>query len=236
MPKRSPSIEHVEIRPFRPEDRPAIARLCAESGLQGRLDEYFCDQEIFAAIWLDPFLKGSPEECLTVVHQGEVAGYLVASMDDWFYVRSARILWPYVFRLTWRFLSGRYQAHPQSVRFAWWALLRSWREIPRTPRRSACFHFNLAPELRGGQLGHELTRLFIERARFLGRRTWHTLVFTGEIGRPRRFWQSLGFEVYSSRPCTLFSRKSEVICVVKPVGEANPRALLRPKRPDGSAA
>lgn len=230
MPKRSPSIERVEIRPYRPEDRPAIAEICVSTGLQGRLDEFFCDREIFAAIWLDPFLKGSPEECLTVEEDGRIVGYLVASMDDRFYQRAAAILWPYVFRLTWRFATGRYNAHAQSLRFAWWALLRAWREIPRTPKGSACFHFNLAPEMRGGQLGHELTRRFIERARTLGRRSWHTLVFSGEIGRPRRFWQTMGFQVYSSRTCTLFERQSEVICVMKELDEGNPKAILKPRR------
>jgi ribosomal protein S18 acetylase RimI-like enzyme len=170
---------------------------------------------LFAKLWLSPYLDIGPEDVFTVENDGQVGGYLVACFSDHYTLLVLRANWRWLIVMIARSLLGRYRHHPPSARFVRWLLFRSWRETPRTPRQSGHFHFNLVPELRGNEIGDCLLRAFEQRLIQKGRNQWHGLVFTSENHRSLRLYKRLGFEVYDTRPCSLFAEPSEVLCVRK---------------------
>src|SRR5512135_2374593 len=75
------SEEQSRIRPYRPEDRPAICRLCCETGFLGNpIDPVYQDRELFAELFTRPYLDHQSEWALVVEVNGRVVGYLLGSV------------------------------------------------------------------------------------------------------------------------------------------------------------
>jgi hypothetical protein len=197
-----------------------MERICLATGLGGKLKEHFCDEEVFLAIWLGPYLALDSASCLVAEKEGKITGYLVATYDDRFVVKAARWLLPSVLKMLGRWALGRYRSHPPTGRFIRWLLLRSWRENPRTPKPSASFHFNIDGEEKDGYPGFKLGRAFIEEARRRGKPQWHAVVFAGNGRRTRADYERMGFSIFDYRPCSLFEASdSEIATITRPLRE-----------------
>lgn len=208
----------ANIRPYQPEDRPDVERICVETGLGGKLDEYFCDRELFVKLWLAPYLDVCPEHCRVAISEGKVVGYLVATFDPDWTPKAAKSLIPWVAKLVGRWMSGRYRHHNPTSRFVKWFLTQSWRELPKSPKNSCQFHFNVDPNFQGSDLGIQLGRHFVLEAKSRGMKEWYCVVITGPGKKSRKFYERLGFVINDSKPFALFGDGAEVLCCVKQLG------------------
>lgn len=209
-----------------------MERVCAENGLRGNLDKYFCDRELFAKLWLAAFLDGEPESSWVAERDGVVVGYLVGAIKPGFERRAVRSILPYVLRLLGRWISGRYRHHPPSGRFVRWFLMRSWREVPHHAPGSSNFHFSVDQEQRGGErLGDALMEAYFERLRSLEISRFHIHVFASSGRREVGFYRRSGFKVEDVKVSTLFTEPTCVVSLWHPVPESMGFAKFRRKVP-----
>lgn len=215
----------ANIRPYESADREEVERICVVTGLGGRLDDYFSDKELFPKLWLAPYLDVCPESCRVAVHEGKVVGYLVATFDPKWAPKAARALVPWVGKLVGQWLAGQYRHHKPTSEFVKWFLLKSWRELPKAPKNSCQFHFNVDPEFQGSDLGIQLGRHFVLEAKARGMKEWYCVVITGPGKKKRGFYERLGFQIYDSKPFALFGGGAEVLSCVKQLGSESTSLL-----------
>ncbi|MBX3097398.1 MAG: hypothetical protein KF812_11095 [Fimbriimonadaceae bacterium] len=207
----------MSIRPFEQKDRQAVRQICIETGLKGNLHEIFEDSEIFADLWLDPYLRGEPESCLVALAENQVVGYLVANQKSGFKFKALKFLIPTVVKVAWRAVSGVYK-NESSCRFAKWLITNSWREAPRTPRDTPSFHFNVSEVARGAKaLGDELIAAFCDEARNRGHTNFYIQVFSSSKDRPLPFYLRVGFEIFDVRETSVFPYPAVLATLVRKV-------------------
>ena len=74
-----PEARHT-VRPYRPEDRPLLRAICADTGFLGRpIDPVFEDRELFADYLTGYYTDVEPESTFVCELNGEVKGYLMGS-------------------------------------------------------------------------------------------------------------------------------------------------------------
>lgn len=210
----------IQIREYRPEDRPTVERICELTGLRGELDTLFCDRPLFVRLWLAPYLDGEPEHCLVAVQESKVIGYLVGTAKRGFKWRAFRCLFPHLATLFFKWMTGQYRHHPPSGHFVRWVLFRSWREFPKVPENAGSFHFNLDPELVAVLVGERLIARFDDHIRNAGLDGWYAVLFSSPTKRPVRMYKKMGFEIVDKKPCTLFPEGDvSAVCIYKPITE-----------------
>lgn len=141
------------IRPYRPEDREAVRRICRRTAYRNRGSAaLFEDDELFADYWTSYYTDREPESCLVVEEEGEVIGYLLGSADTPRMVATmARSIVPRILGLMlWRLATFRYR-NPATRRTIMWMLFYSWREAPSLPIRKypGHYHCNILRQGRG---------------------------------------------------------------------------------------
>jgi ribosomal protein S18 acetylase RimI-like enzyme len=217
----------MTIRNYRPEDRAQVEKICADTGLRGHLDQLFCDRELFAKIWLAPYLENEPENCFVAEDEGQVVGYIVSALDPQFPKRALRALAPHLATMLRNTLGGRYRRHPESHQFVRWLLLRSWREKPGEPRNSTHLHFNVAEGYRNGELGLDLLATYFRQIRERGFKQFHAVVWAGSGAREIDRYLRLGFEPYSISPTTVLPEPIFFTCLTRDVPEGDRMARRR---------
>lgn len=218
------------LRAYHPSDRAGVEAVCIATGLSGRLPDLYCDAELFAKIWLSPFLEGEPDSCWVVEDQGRIVGYLVGSARPGFMARAIWCLWPYLGKALGRWARGSYRHHPPSGRFLRWLCLRSWQETPSAPPGAGNFHFNLLPEYQGrGTLGADLGHQFLNHLRQKGVSWFYIHVFVAHWLRGYGFYRRLGFRTYDLRPCSLYGDDSALGCFTQPVPPAGLEQVRQPR-------
>lgn len=71
------------LRPYRPEDRPAVRRICHQTGYMGDpVDWLWRDRESFADLFSGYWTDREPESATVAEVDGEVAGYLLGCRDS----------------------------------------------------------------------------------------------------------------------------------------------------------
>ena len=216
------------VRPYHPTDRPAIERICVQSGLKGRLENYFCDEELFAKLWLAPFLDAEPESCWVAEVDGEVVGYLVSAIKPTFRTLAPIAVAPHIIKLTKNWLTGKYRHHAPSVAFAKWVLFRSWRELPPSPVSSSNFHFNVLGESRGAtRIGDELMNQYFSALRELGKETFYVHIFGMPGKRDLQFYRRIAFKILGVKRCSIFKEPTVVASLQRlvPANDLNWREI-----------
>jgi predicted N-acetyltransferase YhbS len=80
MPQNGDSA--VSIRKYRPEDRPAVRRICCLTAMVGEPSAaFFDDDEVFADALTSYYTDREPESCFVAERGREVVGYLIGSKD-----------------------------------------------------------------------------------------------------------------------------------------------------------
>lgn len=205
----------MTIRRYRPEDRAAVEAICAETGLSGRLEEFFCDKPLFVKLWLDAYLYGEPESCWVAEDEEGVQGYLVGSMKPGFKWRALRLLLPHLMKGIGRLITGKYRHHPPSERFIKWLAFRSWRETPEHPQPGGNFHFNVRADRQGSEAaGTEMLAAFIGDLKDRGIPLLYAHVFLNSRARRSLFYRRLGLALYDLRKTTLYPEEAAIACYV----------------------
>jgi hypothetical protein len=145
------------IRPYRPEDRASVRRICFETGLMGAsIAPQYADQESWADCLTSHYTDREPEHAQVVESEGEVVGYLLSTSD------ARRVRDPMLIALKHCLLRG-ICFRPGTAGFYGRAGLDMLRDafaahkpafdLARYPGHT---HSNLTPRARRGGLGTEL--------------------------------------------------------------------------------
>jgi hypothetical protein len=196
-------VKHI-IRPYRPDDRPILRAICADTGFLGQpIDPVFEDRELFADYLTSYYTDAEPESTLVCELDGEVKGYLMGSR---FPKRKARFekrkLPGLVVRGLWRYFFRPYNA--ASRNYVRWILMQARAEQPFTPPDIPHFHFNIRPEARSVAATRELVDTFLQYLTAHGEKQVYGQVATYESRRGDRMFARYGFRVIDQREVTKY--------------------------------
>jgi predicted deacetylase len=214
----------LRVRPYRPEDRPAVRRICADTGFLGSpIDSVFEDRELFADFLTSPYTDAEPENCFVLEgSSGAVQGYLTASRD----ARKRRAYLAKHFPL-WllralRGMLGGY--HSYSRQYLWWLFLRGPRETPSAPKNTAHFHINLMSEAKSVEAVRMVVDQFLKLMTEKKVRCVYAQVVTRGDRRGERMFARYGFRVTDRRQITKFQGHSnepvQLCTIVKDLAES----------------
>ncbi len=212
------------VRPYRPEDRPVIRKICADTGFLGKpIDPVFEDRELFADFLTAPYTDAEPENCFVLEGpNGAIEGYLTASSDAG---KRGRYLAQHVPGWLVRAAKGLLGGYgPASRRYLWWLIFRGRRETPAAPREAAHFHINLVPEAKSVGATRSLIDTFLAAVGKRGVRCVYGQMVTQGDRRGERMFARYGFRVIDRKRVTKFRAHSEeevYLCtVVKDLAES----------------
>jgi GNAT superfamily N-acetyltransferase len=188
-------MEEVRVRPYRPSDREAVRRICADTGFLGQpIDPVFEDRELFADYLTGYYTRFEPDALLVCELGGEVRGYLMGCRRPLLkqtYQVFANLL--VAGRAVYRCYARPYNRASRD--FIRWVALNSWRELPAAPRNTPHFHMNVLPEARSVKGTRALIRTFLELLRAHGHRRVYGQMITYTTRRSESLFRRYGFEV-----------------------------------------
>ena len=183
------------IRPYRPEDRAAVRRICYLTGyMGGRVDWLWRDRESFADLFSGYWTDREPQSASVAERDGEVVGYLLGCVDTrrvpnpgpmmaHHLLRRGLLVRPGTAGVLWRMIgdvavdAARHQLPPMS------AYDRQW---------PAHLHIDLLEVARGHGVGAGLVRRFFDRLRESGVAGCHVETMA-ENTRAVAFFEAMGF-------------------------------------------
>jgi ribosomal protein S18 acetylase RimI-like enzyme len=195
--------KHI-IRPYRPDDRPALRAICADTGFLGRpIDPVFEDRELFADYLTAYYTDEEPESTFVCELGGEVKGYVMGCRFPKRKARyETRVLPGLVLRGLWRCFTRPYNA--ASRKYIWWILTQARRENPYSPPDIPHFHFNIRPEARSVAATREMVDMFLGHLVRHGEKQVYAQVVTYESRRGVRMFARYGFRVVDEREVTKY--------------------------------
>jgi ribosomal protein S18 acetylase RimI-like enzyme len=189
----------MSVRPYRPQDRDAVRRICFETGFMGEpCDWYWRDFESFADMWTAYYTDREPETLFVAVDDNDrVLGYVAGCVDTANAPSMREALGRHLYR---RFLLYR----PGTAGFLWRGMLDSLRDRNgndgelRDPRWPSHLHIDLLPEGRGQGVGAALMDEVIERFQARGSPGCHLSTLDENVGAIA-FFESQGFSRHGPR-------------------------------------
>lgn len=197
-----------KIRPYKPEDREAVRRICCDTGFMGNpIDPLFSDRELFADFLTVYYTDYEPESSLVAVdpETDQVVGYLLGCLryraNTW---RTLQILLTRVIPLgLYRYLTFRYNR--ETRRYLYWLVFKGVRQTPKALPRSAHYHINLLQKYRTGPDVRGLMFRFWKEAQDRGARAvYGQMVITDD--KRTHFFRRYGFDVLDKKRITKFDR------------------------------
>jgi len=215
-------VLRVQLRPYRPDDLPAVRRICADTGFLGQpIDPVFEDRELFADYLTGYYTRFEPDALLICEVRGQVRGYLMGCRrpllkQAYQVLANIRVAAKALYRCHARPYNGASRA------FLRWVLLNSWREVPAAPRNTPHFHMNVLPEARSIRSTRALIQSFLNFLRAHGHRRVYGQIVTYATRRNEAFFNRYGFQVVDRVPVTKyrkhFSGRVLLSTVVKDLG------------------
>src|SRR5207302_8687285 len=135
----------VRIRPYRPEDREAVRRICADTGFLGRpIDPVFEDRELFADYLTGYYTRVEPASLLVCELDGVVKGYLMGCRrplikQAYQAFANVAVAAKAIYRCYARPYNESSRTFPPSM------LRNPWRKLLVPPPFSFHFYFNILP-------------------------------------------------------------------------------------------
>ncbi len=200
----APVTSRQVVRPYRPEDRAAIRRICADTGFLGRpIDPVFEDRELFADYLTGYYTDAEPESTFVCLLDGEVKGYIMGCRFPRRKARyEARMLPGLVLRGVWRYFTRPY--HAASRRYVRWILTQARLEVPFSPPDMAHMHFNILPEARSVPALREFINIFLAYLYEQGEKAVYGQVVSYGMRRGERLFARYGFRVVDQREVTKY--------------------------------
>lgn len=181
----------TQIRPFRPGDEPALARICLKTADAGAdATGVFDDDGIWAEVFVLPYVARHPELAFVIeTDDGRVAGYVVAaantrSFEDWF----ATSWWPQ-FADRW---PRPVEENTRQDGTLIYAYSRRGGAEPYGDDYPAHLHIDLLPELQGQGWGRKLIEALCTELRSRGVQGLHLVASAENLGA-LAFYERLGF-------------------------------------------
>ena len=193
----SSPVPQASIRPYQPDDRSAIRRICYDTALMGKsiVDQYR-DFESLADILSAYYTDFEPENALVAERDGQVIGYLLSCLDT----RRAHAPSRFAFRhILWRGVCFR----PGTARFYLRALRdmaadmatrgRPKIDLDRYPSHT---HSNFIPDARGAGVGTELFYRLFDQLKAQGSTGMHAEVMAENLPTLRWAQTKLGYHLH----------------------------------------
>src|SRR6516164_3874964 len=187
--------EALRLRPYLPSDRPAVRRICADTGFLGQpIDPVFEDRELFADYLTGYHTRFEPDALLVCEVQGKVRGYLMGCRRP--LLKQAYQVFANLAVATkalYRCYARPY--NPASRAFLRWVMLNSWREVPAAPRNLPHFHLNVLPDARSVRNTRSMIRTFLDFLRAHGHDKVYGQMVTYGARRNESLFNRYGFRV-----------------------------------------
>ncbi|MBV8798207.1 MAG: GNAT family acetyltransferase [Alphaproteobacteria bacterium] len=194
----------IQIRPYRPADRPSVRRICADTGFLGSpIDPVFEDRELFADYLTDYYLNREPDATLVCEVDGIVAGYLLGCRRPFHnsvYQALANVA--IAGKALYRCIRRPYGRASRG--FLRWILTRARREVPAAPRLTPHFHLNLLPRARSIRGTRALIQAFLAFLHREGHESVYGQMVTFGTRRHNRLFERFGFQVAERREITKY--------------------------------
>ena len=212
--------DDIVIRPYQPEDRPAIRRICCDTGFLGNpIEAIFSDREIFADLFAGPYLDHGAEWAWVAESGDRVIGYLLGSVSPYFDYTLLYSGFQTTVKMITRAATGCYAQHPRTRHFIRWLLMRGYREQPKHPDNAAHLHLNIEKSHRGRDIGLRLWYAYEDQLVKAGIENCYGAFFSWPSRRPETIYSLLGFSVFDRKLTTIFRPEItdpvEVVCVQK---------------------
>ncbi|GGL98467.1 GNAT family N-acetyltransferase [Deinococcus aerophilus] len=206
------------IRPAQPSDEARLGEIAYLTGFFGdSARAYFPDQQLFADLWVRPYLHLDHNVSFVAQVGSEVVGYILGSVDEAEYRHAllrdlARTVLPGA-------LSQRYRRPLSGLPYLTRTLLYP---SPHAPEREfpAHLHLNLLPNARGLGLGRNLLRTFLHQLADRGV-AGVQLSTTDRNQAALGLYTNEGFGVSASRPTPLWTpwltQPVQQLCLTRPM-------------------
>jgi len=194
------------IRPYAPEDRRAVRRVCCETGFMGDpIDPVFSDRDTFADFFTRYYTDFEPQNCMIAEAQEGVVGYLTGCVNyrrypwaqAWVFARALP-------RIVARACRGTYRRSDYA--FMQWFLTRSVHETPNVPPRAAHFHINLLPDWRASGVARRMIFPFVNSLKRRNVKRVYGQIQTYDDRRSTRLFERYGFKLFDRRRLSRFER------------------------------
>lgn len=183
-------VRGMELRPYEPDDRADLIRVCIATGDNGRdAARTFSHPELVAKYYLEPYLGYEASLCLTLADTAGPCGYVVGATDTRAFVRWFNAAWLPQLRLASRGLDV-----DPDARDAWLLeLVRAEATIPScVDAYPAHLHIDLLPRAQNRGWGRRMITAWTELAATRGACGVHLGVGVENIGA-LAFYERLGF-------------------------------------------
>jgi hypothetical protein len=197
--KNAPALR---IRFYKPQDRPRIRELCADTGFLGNpIDPVFQDRELFADFLTAYYTDVEPESAIVCEVDGIVKGYLIGSRHPRRQLCYQLLHAPiYAYKILTRWFT--YNAATRS--YLYWLIKRGSKETPYTPKGIPHFHINLLPEARNVANTRALIDAFLTYLYKQGEKKVYGQIVTFDTRRGPRMFERYGFKVIDTREVTKY--------------------------------
>ncbi|MCK8438301.1 GNAT family N-acetyltransferase [Streptomyces sp. D2-8] len=181
------------VRPYRPEDRPALDDICIRTAHRGEDSRaHYADPGIFPATFAAPYVHLEPELVFVLDDgRGQAVGYILGTADTPRFARA--------FRSTWLpLVAGRYPEPPRPPRTPDEVIAGLLHHpermvLPELAAYPAHLHIDLLPAWQGRGYGRRLMRTFLQALQDEGVPAVHLSMATANT-RARAFYDRMGFE------------------------------------------
>lgn len=192
------------VRPYRPEDRPQVRRICADTGWLGEpIDPVFQDRELFADFLTTYYLDYEPDSCWVAEKDGRIIAYVMGSVRAERHRKlTKKIGWRCGLKGAWRLLTGRY--NKATRKFIRWILFQAGKEEPHALPDAAHMHWNMLPEARGTEVGRCFLETFVQHARANGIKKMYGHMTIPPGKRSTRIFERMGWREIDRKEQTKF--------------------------------
>ncbi|MFG3275070.1 GNAT family N-acetyltransferase [Streptomyces luteogriseus] len=181
------------IRPYRPEDRPALDDICVRTAHHGEDSRpRYADPGIFPVTFAAPYVHLEPDLAFVLDDgRGRAVGYILGTADTPRFAEA--------FRATWLpLVAGRYPAPPRPPRTPDEVIADLLHHpermvLPELAGHPAHLHIDLLPDWQGRGHGRSLMRTFLRALQGKGVPAVHLSMATANT-RARAFYDRMGFE------------------------------------------
>jgi len=212
--------EEALIRCYRHADRERVRQLCCDNGYLGDpIDGAFSDRNLYASIFIDPYLDQYPEWTFVAEYDGEIVGYLTAA-PGFRYCGQQAVSGSYaLYRLLTASVLRDNAASLKDKQFLQWLFFRSWRERVHRPSTAVHMHFGVQAAYRGRFVAQRLWMTFERELRLHGIDHYYGEIITVRPQQVARVYQRFGLTLYDQKPSTMFehvdSRRVWAMCIMK---------------------
>ena len=194
-------MPELTIRPYQPEDRPALMRIAADTAFFGAaIEAYMEDRNVFLDAFYAYYTDLEPEHAWVACADGSVVGFLTGCMDG--HVHEQKYRRTILPGLIGNLLRGKYRFGKRSLGYMaglLGGLLRG--EFTQVDQEAypAHLHINVDAAWRGQGLGQQLMETYLQQLRGLGVPGVY-LETTSLNEAACRLYEKMGFRLLDRRP------------------------------------